>query len=197
MYGSICGTPLTSTRLCASQHCTVSPGSPMTRLMMSCLPPTTWIQLPVAWKTTMSWRWMPCSLYDSLSTRTRSSLQPGVQPCSVFSIDPDGIRYDCTTYVRRTNVPSTVKKMRMSHSRPHRTFARGGSLIARSGSGVAATSATCDLPENRLEEHASATDLKLGTGERERGLTRADREGAVTIADLEPALEAEQHRGPC
>src|SRR5450631_1300283 len=94
------------------------------------------------------------------------------------------------------NVPSTVKKMRMSHSRPHRTFARGGSATATSGSGVAATSASDVRPWNRLEQYTGTAHLEFGAGEGEGRLARADREHTVAVADLQLAFEAEQHSRP-
>src|SRR5450631_666789 len=94
------------------------------------------------------------------------------------------------------NVPSTVKKMRMSHSRPHRTFARGGSATATSGSGVAATSASDVRPWNRLEQYTGTAHLKFGAGEGEGRLARADREHTVAVADLQLAFEAAQHGRP-
>lgn len=133
MYGSLSGVPLTVTRPCASQHLTVSPPTPTTRLMRSfslsegsrpmkvrpCLNCLTTMgssaflvssavsQPPGSWKTTTSPRWgLEPNHGVNLSTRTRSPIW------IVLSMEPDGITNAWTRKVFRTRAMSTATPTR-------------------------------------------------------------------------------------
>lgn len=145
-YGSVSGVPLTVMRPSASQHCTVSPPTPITRLIRSCSPEagsspmkvknsftcltTTGSGLglgsprsqpPGSLKTTTSPR---CGLAPNhgvnLSTSTRSPIR------MVCSIEPDGMTNACTRNVLSTSAISsaTMTSSGTSLARPRRRLRR-------------------------------------------------------------------------
>src|SRR5919202_224937 len=54
--------------------------------------------------------------YGTLLTSTRSPVQP-VQPCSVYSIDPDGMKNACTRNVFTSNASTNAITSRTGSSR--------------------------------------------------------------------------------
>src|SRR3954452_2165484 len=140
MYGSSSGSSSTVTRPWASQHSTVCPPTAITRLTKSSSAggatpiarptasgtpenqfdgrsaATSGSQVSGAWKTTTSPGRGSENQYGGLVTSTRSPVQPG-QPCSVVSIDPEGMKKAWTRKVFTPTASTSATTSRTGSSR--------------------------------------------------------------------------------
>src|SRR3954454_6171287 len=165
MSGSRSGRPSTVTRPAESQHCTVCPPTAMTRLTKSsslggatptarpshsraplnqlagAATLTSGLQVSGPLKTTISPGLGSPNQYGTLLTSTRSPVHP-VQPCSVCSIDPDGMKNAWTKKVLTTSARTNAIRRSTGSSRSSEPFFASRRLRERpEGSSPGTTSA--------------------------------------------------------
>src|SRR3954453_14191874 len=140
---------------------------------------TSGVQVEGPLKTTMSPGSGSPNQYGNLLTSTRSPVQPG-QPCSVCSIDPEGMKKACTRKVFTSNASTKAISSRTGSSRSSEPFFFGSSRrrrrgLRRAGRSSARLSACSPVAGSGVPSSPSGTTSAGPTG---RSLLIADQRTA-------------------